>query len=135
VNYFSRGIEVREMGWGSPPVWGAMPNFTLNDPSVAAVGDARSSRALELAALGRGRASRIVQLRVTLPSSMSGRIDVYDVLGRRVRTLARGALRAGDSVVSWDGLALDGAPAGNGMYFARLATPAGVRSTKVILMR
>ena len=135
VNYFWRGIEIREMSWGPPPSGGAMPTFTLNYPSVAAVEGDDAAGGLELTALGCGLPSHAVTLRLRLPSSLTGRVDVYDVVGRRVQTLARGTLRAGDSLVSWDGRVANGAAAGNGVYFARLATAAGMRSTKVVLMR
>lgn len=45
-------------------------------------------------------------------------VEVFDVAGRRVATLARGAFKAGRHTLSWDG-ATDGGSAGAGLYFVR----------------
>ncbi len=59
----------------------------------------------------------------------AGAVDVavFDVTGRRVRTLARGlVLPAGESALEWDGTREDGRPARAGIYWARLTTADGV---------
>ena len=58
----------------------------------------------------------------------AGRVDlaVYDVLGREVRSVARGLwLGAGVQHLAWDGRRADGGAAGAGVYFVRLKTPDG----------
>jgi len=57
------------------------------------------------------------------------RLDVFDVAGRHVRTLRRGAMSPGQDVVDWDGLDDHGAPARGGLYVVRLQ---GVRGTSVM---
>ena len=47
-------------------------------------------------------------------------LALYDVGGRRVRTLAAGSLAAGRHDVSWDGRDDQGHPLASGIYFARL---------------
>ena len=47
-------------------------------------------------------------------------LGVYDVLGRRVRTLATGARAAGTHRVAWDGHDAAGAAVPSGLYFYRL---------------
>ncbi len=49
-------------------------------------------------------------------------IEVYDMLGRLVRTLAEGHHDAGRHVYEWDGRDLNGAAVQSGIYFARLTT-------------
>jgi len=57
-------------------------------------------------------------------------LAVYDVRGRRVRTLARG-VPPGRYVLSWDGRDDEGRPAGSGIYILRL----GEVSCKLALIR
>jgi flagellar hook capping protein FlgD len=62
-------------------------------------------------------------VRLELALRVSGPVDLrlFDVLGREVRVLARGAwLEAGAHALAWDGRAADGRPAPAGVYFARL---------------
>lgn len=65
------------------------------------------------------------------------RLEVFDILGRRVRTLRRapGVLPAGYYTAAWDGRDDDGAAVGNGVYFYRLWTPAVTRTGKVMVLK
>ncbi len=68
----------------------------------------------------------------------AGRVDleVFDVLGRQVRTLARGRwYEAGTQSLRWDGRADDGRDARAGVYFVRLRTEAGQWSRPVVRVR
>jgi len=47
-------------------------------------------------------------------------LAIYDVMGREVRVLARGAASAGMHRADWDGRSANGRAAGAGLYFARL---------------
>jgi hypothetical protein len=58
------------------------------------------------------------------------RVDVYDVLGRRVATLVDDLLPAGEHHVSWDAIG-----AASGVYFARLVTSEGMTTRKMVLVR
>ena len=63
-------------------------------------------------------------------------LRVYDVLGREVRTLvAQKALLAGLHQATWDGRDAAGREAGSGVYMARLVTPNGARSIRMLLVR
>jgi hypothetical protein len=53
------------------------------------------------------------------------RLDIFDLAGRRERTLERGVLAAGEHQSRWDGLGADGRPAGAGLYFAALSSGEG----------
>ncbi|MFN8588304.1 MAG: FlgD immunoglobulin-like domain containing protein [Candidatus Eisenbacteria bacterium] len=55
-------------------------------------------------------------------------LAVYDLAGRRVATLWRGALGAGARTFTWDGGA-----ARDGVYFARLVVDGEVRSSRVVV--
>ena len=72
---------------------------------------------------------------VDLPHAGRARLDLYDLQGRRVRTLADRDLPAGASVIAWDGRDAGGSAVGRGIYFARLEVSSGSRTVKVVLTR
>ena len=59
-------------------------------------------------------------------------LEVFDVRGARVRTLAKGAWQAGRHRISWDGRDDAGGRLGAGVYFVRLATGGQVWNRKVV---
>ncbi len=73
-----------------------------------------------------------------VPAGREGaRLDlaIYDLSGRRVRTLEQGIARSGRHSAEWDLRDASGSPAGPGVYFARLATGPEVCTRKVIVVR
>jgi hypothetical protein len=52
----------------------------------------------------------------SLAASADVRLDVYDVVGRRVRKLGAAAMGAGPHVVAWDGMDGAGRPVSSGVY-------------------
>jgi hypothetical protein len=71
-----------------------------------------------------------------LPTAAEVRLDVYDVLGRRLRTLEHGATRkAGPHAVRWDGKDDAGREVASGVYFYRLEAAGEVVTRKMVLMR
>ena len=61
---------------------------------------------------------------------------IYDVLGREVRSLARGkAYEAGRWGLVWDGRTNDGGDAGIGVYFARVRTADGTWVRPLVRIR
>jgi hypothetical protein len=70
-----------------------------------------------------------------LPSRASVTLDVYNMLGQRVKTLLSGELPAGPHSVEWDGSAADGQPLASGVYLLRLATPGHNSTRKAVLLR
>ena len=130
VNSANRGIEIREM------VWTGVASFRLEAPSVVGVGDAVGDEdGLHIVALGGGERAAALRFRVTLPRTMDAAIGVYDAGGRRIRVLHAGPLPGGEAVVSWDRRDGQGRAVSAGVYFARLATPAGSRSTGAVVLR
>jgi hypothetical protein len=74
----------------------------------------------------------------TIPYSlaMSGRVQihVFDVAGRRVRTLVDRLLPAGDHVVRWDGKRHGGSRVASGVYFYRITYPNGEMSARKLMI-
>jgi hypothetical protein len=64
-----------------------------------------------------------------------GELVVFDVAGRRVKTLLDGPLAAGDHRIAWTGNKDGGGAATPGVYFLRLVTPHGQATRKILLVR
>jgi hypothetical protein len=63
------------------------------------------------------------------------KLEVYNILGRKVKTLARGRFEAGRHAVIWDGRDQSGKPVASGVYFYRLESSQGNLSRKMILLK
>jgi Peptidase family C25/FG-GAP-like repeat/FlgD Ig-like domain len=73
-----------------------------------------------------------------IPSDRRGAaldLSVFDLSGRRVRTLVSGAARAGRFTASWDLRSEDGARAPDGVYFLRFALGSETHSHKLVIVR
>lgn len=62
-------------------------------------------------------------------------LHVYDVTGRKVKTLINGQVEAGERSVVWDGTDTSGRRMATGMYFARVAHPEGHAVQKLMLVK
>jgi hypothetical protein len=62
-------------------------------------------------------------------------LDVYDVSGRHVRTLAFEPQAAGGHEATWDGRDAAGRDVPSGAYLVRLRSPEGERSARAVLLR
>jgi flagellar hook assembly protein FlgD len=62
-------------------------------------------------------------------------LAIYSVDGRRVRTLARGAMDVGEYRMTWDGRDDNGVPVSAGMFFARLSAPQGQFTKSLVYLR
>ena len=68
-----------------------------------------------------------------LPQNSFVRLEIYDMLGRRVKTLFDGMAETGKHDIVWDGLSDSGETLSSGVYFYRLKTDK-FDSTKRMLM-
>jgi flagellar hook assembly protein FlgD len=48
-------------------------------------------------------------------------VEVYNLIGTRIKSLASGAFPAGRSLLNWDGRNEAGHPAASGVYIVRLS--------------
>ncbi len=60
---------------------------------------------------------------------------VYDVMGRKVKTLTNGYASAGQYSVVWDGRDDSGMQVSSGVYFYVIKTPANIAIRKMNLIR
>ena len=63
------------------------------------------------------------------------RLEVFDVLGRQVKTLVDEMQEPGSHAVRWDGTDRSGKAAMSGVYVARMASASGVRTVKMMLVK
>jgi hypothetical protein len=74
-------------------------------------------------------------IRYELPERTSVRVEVYDVSGARVATLADAEQERGPHMAVWNGLDEVGRPAASGVYFCRLTAGKQMISRKMVLLR
>ena len=74
-------------------------------------------------------------LRFELASRADVEMAVYDVRGRLVRSVARGAFDPGSHSVRWDGRGEDGTPSAAGVYFYKLTANGASLARKMVLVR
>jgi len=62
-------------------------------------------------------------------------IEIYNLLGQKVKTLLNGKVRSGDHSLVWDGKDDSGKPVSSGIYFYKMASGRFTSSRKMILMK
>ena len=75
------------------------------------------------------------RISLALDRDQAVRLDVFDVTGRRVRTLHEGPLAAGSHRLEWDGTTDAGAPVAAGTYFYRLTTETRTETRRLVRLR
>jgi hypothetical protein len=70
-----------------------------------------------------------------LPATGEVKLDLYDVSGRHVGTLADGAYGAGRHALHWDTRGSDGSRLGAGIYWARLQAQGSTINRRVVVLR
>ncbi|MCC6650568.1 MAG: hypothetical protein IT348_05420 [Candidatus Eisenbacteria bacterium] len=90
---------------------------------------------VSLALGGRNPARGGTMLRCALAREGAVRLTLHDVTGRRIRTLADGAMSAGTHELAWDGRDEEGQRVAPGVYLAKLTTREASASARVIVLR
>ena len=75
------------------------------------------------------------EIRYHIPEDGRVTLKVFNTLGQRVRILADGEQKAGESSVAWDGRDDGGREVSSGMYFCRLKTNSFAKTIKMMLVR
>jgi hypothetical protein len=124
VNLYMADSEGASRGEASVLVTGVEPDPALPDsPERAGILSGYPNPFTEATVLGFAVPSR--------SRSEAVEISIYDLHGRRLRTLLTGQLPAGNYTVEWDGRLADGSAAASGVYFCRLQT-GSVTDTRVL---
>jgi hypothetical protein len=74
-------------------------------------------------------------IRYTLARKGEVKLAIYDLLGKRVRTLVDDERPAGEQVVVWDGSDDKHQPVGSGVYFCRMKSGDFAATRKLLLVR
>jgi len=76
-----------------------------------------------------------LDLEITLPAAEEVTVAIHDVMGRRVRVLARGKYPSGRTDLAWDGTNEAGGRAPSGIYFATLVRSAARSTVRAAFVR
>jgi hypothetical protein len=77
----------------------------------------------------------VTSIRYNLPQAGLVKLQVYDLMGREIRTLTAGFENAGEKSAIWDARDNQGAMVSSGVYIYRLEAGEQVLSDKVILLK
>lgn len=75
------------------------------------------------------------RIRFQLAKHSDVKVMIYDILGRKVRTLVSDKMDAGYHVVNWDGLNDEGSDVASGMYVYRIKAGDFIAHRKMLLVR
>jgi hypothetical protein len=131
-------IDINEMLWRSDPSAPYYADFTLAYPSLAAVDSAALAEGVDVARLvllGQHPGVSHARLAVDLPAPMYADVEVLDIQGRRVRSIARGILPSGRTSLAWDAANEEGTRVKSGVYFIRLRCGGRSHSARVVVLR
>ncbi len=70
-----------------------------------------------------------------LPSESHVKVEIYNLLGRKIRTVVDARQEAGEHSALWDGLNESGTPMGSGVYFYKLTAGKTTLTKKMTLLR
>lgn len=70
-----------------------------------------------------------------LPKSTHVKLEIYNLLGQRIKTLCDGPKTAGNHAVKWDGKDDQGHNVSSGIYFYKIIGEDLVRVNKMVLAR
>ncbi len=113
----------------------AIDDLRVIDFTTVLAADPLPHGAFQLSSLAPNPFVSTTRLGFTLPAAAQARVQVFDVHGRAVRTLAAGAFEPGRHTVEWNGLDGAGHPVPGGVYFVRLDSPFGDAVRRVVRMR
>ena len=132
-NDSEHSVDISQISWRPPH------SFVLTDscpPRTALdVPKSQGTKGIELSLLEAPSGRAPVRFRIHLPARTRVELAIFDIAGRRVRSVIDGERPAGESDGHWDGQDRSGGDAGAGVYFARLWTAGGQRVAKFILLR
>jgi len=75
------------------------------------------------------------ELSFELPTAERAQLAIFDVSGRLVRTIVDATLVAGLHRFQWNGLTASGRSVAAGVYFGRVTTAHGAKSTRLVVLR
>jgi hypothetical protein len=126
-------VVYRTNGSGANQVLKYDLNWNPGAPT-AAPGDPSVTR-LSFAGASPNPAPGRTNLSFALPMAGPVQLEVFDLRGRRVRTLIDGEMSAGSHQIDWDGRDQRGQTAASGTYYLRLVAAGEQRAKRVTVVR
>lgn len=111
--------------------WSACWSGYLAPLATSSIAPGGRDRPLQLGVLP-NPSSAPATLSFSLPRRSQVVIGIFDILGRRVRTLYRGQMEAGAHELAWDGLDDHGSASADGVYMAQLEYEHVARTSKIV---
>jgi hypothetical protein len=127
--YSVRGLDA-EGDWG---YWAANRSVTVE--LQTGIDTSGAARAFSLSPARPNPFAAGTQIRFSLPATSEHSLVVFNVAGRRVKTLSSGVLAAGPHAITWDGRNEEGQHLPSGVYFCTLRSAAGSLQERVVLQR
>jgi hypothetical protein len=127
--------------WFIPPFRGYLDNVQIfNYPSrgitdVENPGDPNSPWTFSLHQNYPNPFNPTTRIEYALPKAMRAELLVYDLVGRRVKTLVNEEKHAGQHFVQWDGMNEAGRGVSSGTYFYKLTAGSFTKVEKMMLVR
>ncbi len=103
-----------------------------DDPATAS--SLAEPRTFDLSAVRAAGPAGTHELALTFEAAGRARLDVFDVLGRRVRALGERVYPAGTTIERWDGRNDAGQAVARGIYFVRATAPFGARTARLLVV-
>jgi hypothetical protein len=75
------------------------------------------------------------RLTLTVPQLSHVDAAIYDILGRKVKTLLNGNVETGNETIEWNGLSETNVPVAGGIYFVRVTSGKFSELRKILLMK
>jgi len=75
------------------------------------------------------------QISFSLPGECRLALEIFNVTGQRVKTLARATFPGGHHIITWNGSDQTGRPVSSGLYFSRLQADEFSAVRKIVLLR
>ena len=112
-----------------------MTNMNLYESAQADVSEARLPDAFTLHENAPNPFRRTTAIAFDLPRASSVDLSIFDLAGRRVRTLVHEVLPVGRHEILWDGSADGGRPPTLGVYFCRMTAGEFSATRSILLVR
>lgn len=127
-------------GWIKLDSWmqSGMISATVEEGGIYALGEGAGAFSPEIPAqlvLGGNAPNPFISqtaISFGLPVSGNVRVNVFDMTGRLVTTIANEEMAAANHTIIWDGTDSTGSPVGAGVYFCRLETAGQVLTQKML---
>ncbi len=120
----------------SAGVYASFRTAALNhDPTTDSGGRLPAPGAFDLQQNHPNPFNPVTVIEYDLPVDCRVRLEIYDVLGRRIATLVDARQTAGIKQARWDGTNREGIDVASGIYFYRLEAGSFIETRKMVLLR